>query len=610
MLAAGLALAASGPASAQSISQIDWRPIGGTSLEAGLAAPATGPVSEVWYSIDGAALYARTPSGRVFETRDFERWDRSAASGGAVQASALSAPEPGARVYAPATVSARRYALGAAVYRSDDEGRTWRDMSRFRGRSILGGGLTSLAVSPLDPDEVTIAARTGVWRSLDGGITWSGLNDELPNLPVRKILAVRPVRIAIEGAEAVQRGGRRAWQLIAAEQSLAEERLRVRVGTLAGFAATQAIAQGDQIYAAGAGRIASSPDGGRTWRTLPSADNSVATAIFAARTLPTSALAAVTLGDGARLLRTTNGGIFWDDVTANLSAARIGGVAADVETGSIYAATDQGLFVTYGDLRAAAPATPWRRVDLPASAQAAALDVRLDDAGNQIYVAIEGYGVFAAMAPHRLRAPKVVNAADRTERAAAPGALLSVLGRGVATVKAGDLDVPVLAASPGETQIQVPFEATGPTLSLALGAGEARSNLTMPLVDVSPAIFLDRDGVPMILDADTGTLLEPGRAARAGSRIQILATGLGRVTPNWPTGLAAPQTNPPRVIAPVRVLLDRSPVEVTRATLAPGFAGFYLVEVQIPDVVNVGPAELIIESNSQRSTAVSIQLAQ
>jgi uncharacterized protein (TIGR03437 family) len=117
----------------------------------------------------------------------------------------------------------------------------------------------------------------------------------------------------------------------------------------------------------------------------------------------------------------------------------------------------------------------------------------------------------------------------------------------------------------------------------------------------------------MILDADQGVLLDVSTPARAGTPIQILATGLGKVAPEWPTGLAAPTENPPRVVAPVRVVLDRVPLEASRATLAPGYIGFYVVEFQIPDVVNEGPAELYLEVGDgpgQQSSRVSIHLAQ
>jgi len=43
-----------------------------------LASPATGPVERVWYSAGGSMLFARTPSGKVFETADFETWAAAA----------------------------------------------------------------------------------------------------------------------------------------------------------------------------------------------------------------------------------------------------------------------------------------------------------------------------------------------------------------------------------------------------------------------------------------------------------------------------------------------------------------------------------------------------
>ena len=91
-------------------------------------------------------------------------------------------------------------------------------------------------------------------------------------------------------------------------------------------------------------------------------------------------------------------------------------------------------------------------------------------------------------------------------------------------------------------------------------------------------------------------------------RIQILATGLGRVRPDWPTGLPAPLDNPPAVRTPMQVFLDRTPLEVTRATLAPGYVGLYVVEVQLPAVVNAGQVELYIFADNQAGNRVQIYL--
>jgi len=130
----------------------------------------------------------------------------------------------------------------------------------------------------------------------------------------------------------------------------------------------------------------------------------------------------------------------------------------------------------------------------------------------------------------------------------------------------------------------------------------------LPLAAAAPVIFVARDGSPMLLDADKGVMLDAMTAAHSGTRIQILATGLGRVTPEWPTGVPAPLDNPPLVAGNVHVYLDREPVEVTRAELAPGYVGFYLVEIAVPKISNYGPAELYLDVDGASSNRVRVYI--
>jgi uncharacterized protein (TIGR03437 family) len=201
-----------------------------------------------------------------------------------------------------------------------------------------------------------------------------------------------------------------------------------------------------------------------------------------------------------------------------------------------------------------------------------------------------------------------VNAADFSTRPAAPGSLMSVLGGPVRSARVGDLEFPILATSDTATQIQVPFEVKGPSIALALDAASGRLSIGLAVQPTSPAIFVDRDGAPMLLDADNGLMLDAANTAHSNARIQILATGLGRVKPEWTTGLAAPLENPPMVAAKMQAFLDRAPVTVTRATLAPGYVGLYLIELQLPALVNAGPAELYVLADGQESNRVRLYL--
>jgi uncharacterized protein (TIGR03437 family) len=239
---------------------------------------------------------------------------------------------------------------------------------------------------------------------------------------------------------------------------------------------------------------------------------------------------------------------------------------------------------------------------------AAAMDVMLDTGGNQLYVAFQGAGIFAAMAPHRLKDPRVVSAGDMLVRPAAPGSLLSVVGRNVQSAQAGDKPAPVLAASDDQSHIQVPFDVSGSTLNLSMNSATGKITLDLPLKNVSPSVFVDRDGSPLVMNADTGLLLDAATPAKSGSRIQIFTTGLGKVKPDWPTGIAAPLENSPRVVAATKVYLDRQPIDVSRAILAPGYIGFYLIEVQLPNIVNSGPAELYVEVEGHQSNRVRVHL--
>jgi uncharacterized protein (TIGR03437 family) len=599
----------------------DWRRIGNSSVELSLAAPATGPVDRVWYAEDGARLYAHTVSGLVFETADFESWRESRQAFSATEESAVAKvlgapPEPSAKVQPSAADRARLYALGKQVYRSDDGGLSWTNLTAYKNRSIIGDDMRGLASSPRDPDEIAVANGRGVWRSLDGGLSWTGLNQSLPNLPVRKIESLpagsQGVRVVTEGVGVMEwaPGERRAWRVAASET--ADQALRNLLSKSLGAAITTVAAGGDYVYAGTSdGRLWASADRGTTWLLSRPADGTPIEGLNADAADPRFAVAALGAGragvKAAHILRTPNGGIFWDDLTSNLPDAAAHGVAFDHASGTLYAATSAGLYYAAVDAQNSLATAKWSRVggNLPA---APVSDVRLDVGGNQLYAALEGYGVYAAMAPHRVQALRVVNAADFSGRAAAPGSLLSVLGSRVDSALAGQLSAPVLAVSDRETQIQVPFEARGSSVALSLNASQGLVNVGMPLETTSPAVFVDRDGTPMLLDADSGVMLDAMNPAHSHSRIQILATGLGRVRPDWPTGRAAPLENPPQVVATVKAYLDRVPVEVTRATLAPGYIGFYLIEVQLPSIVNYGSAEIYLDADSRSSNRVRIYI--
>jgi uncharacterized protein (TIGR03437 family) len=610
----GLALAGVLLAAAQT--QPDWRKVGGSSVELMLASPATGPVERVWYSADGSLLFARTPSGKVFETADFGTWAavaEAAETNTLIPATAARLPEPGARVVSTAGNPSIMYSLGQQLLRSEDGGHSWTNLTAYKSESVLGSGQHSLAISPADPDQLAIANDYGVWRSMDGGLSWAGLNRSLPNLAVRRILSTPSgtagARIQVDGLGVLELPpGGSVWVPAAGAEVLNEAALRQRYSAVVRADITVSGSSGDVVYAGSSdGRIWVSFDGGQTFPAPPWQAGGRVESIFVDAAEPRVALAALGGENGPHVLRTTNSGNFWDPLDGNLPDAPAHGVTAERAAGAVYVATDKGVFLARVDLENASRPDPVAWVSLsdrlPA---AAATDVRLDPAGVQLFAALDGHGVYAAAAPHRLRNLRIVNAADFSTRAAAPGSLLSVIGGMVNAARGGNLDYPVLAASDGESQIQVPFEAVGPNVSLAFETNAGQVTLTEQVQPVSPAIFVGHDGSPWLYDADTGLLIDARNTAHSNGRVQIMATGLGKVRPDWPTGLAAPLEDPPVVAASIRAFLDGSPVEVSRATLAPGYIGFYLIEVQLPAITNAGVSELHISAGGQESNHVQI----
>ncbi len=161
----------------------DWRHIGNFTVELGLAGPASGPVRRVWYGT-GGALFAQTEPGRVYQTTDLENWQRTTAAAppAIVNSKAQSLPEAGALTRALAGNDGRVYAFGNFVYRSDDGGAHWENMTAYRGVSLVGS-VVDLVIAPGNSDEIVTAGAAGVFRSVDGGRSWSALNQGLPNLP-------------------------------------------------------------------------------------------------------------------------------------------------------------------------------------------------------------------------------------------------------------------------------------------------------------------------------------------------------------------------------------------------------------------------------------------
>ena len=58
----------------------------------------------------------------------------------------------------------------------------------------------------------------------------------------------------------------------------------------------------------------------------------------------------------------------------------------------------------------------------------------------------------------------------------------------------------------------------------------------------------------------------------------------------------------------MKAFLDGVPLLVERAILAPGYIGFYVIEVQLPPLANFGSSQLYISADGQESNRVQIAI--
>jgi uncharacterized protein (TIGR03437 family) len=599
-----------------------WRQVGSSAVELNLASPATGAMKQVWYSDDGSTLYARTASDKVYATTDFDTW-RAVANAPEPQvesapvAPVARLPELGVQLVAASANTYQIFALGRNLYRSDDGGHSWANLTAYKAQSVVGFGQHSLAVSPADPDQAVVANDYGVWRSMDGGLSWTGLNLRLPNLAVQRILSTPTgaagVRVLVDKRPFELPPSGTVWEPVEGSRLEDEDLATQKYSQLLQADISTVATSGDTVIVGSAdGRIWWSQDGGKMAGSAMPPGMEVKPGnrierVWVDAAEPWVALAALS-GSGSHVLRTTNYGRSWDALDSpSLPNSPAWSVTGDRSAGAVYVATERGVFYGHADLENSTSApVVWQNLTPDPLPAVRATDVRLDPVGVQLYIALDGYGVYRAPAPHRAGGLRIVNAADYSNRAAAPGSLLSVIGTPVNSVRGSNLDYPVLQVLDSASQIQVPFEAVGPNVLLTLQTPAGPQTRGIAVQPVSPAILTGSDGVPVIADADSGLAIDGRNPTHSGARIQIMATGLGKVRPDWPTGVAAPPDNPPEVVANVKAFLGGKPLEVTRATLAPLFIGFYVIEIQLPQVTNAGPSVLHVSADGQESNRVQI----
>jgi uncharacterized protein (TIGR03437 family) len=236
-----------------------------------------------------------------------------------------------------------------------------------------------------------------------------------------------------------------------------------------------------------------------------------------------------------------------------------------------------------------------------------------EDENGELYIGDQASGsvfLITAGAP-ATSAAGVVNAASFAS-GISPGSLATLFGTGITStggivnattfpiantlagtsVTLNGIAAPIVAVASigGQEQInfQVPYELAGASRASVVVTANGRSSspVEVPIAAAQPEVF----GV--VSEGDTAV---------------IYATGLGAVTNAPATGRAASREPLSRVVAPVDVRIGGTSVPVTFAGLAPGYAGLYQINAQVPQSAT-GRTEVTVSVSGAMSKPVSIEL--
>jgi uncharacterized protein (TIGR03437 family) len=152
--------------------------------------------------------------------------------------------------------------------------------------------------------------------------------------------------------------------------------------------------------------------------------------------------------------------------------------------------------------------------------------------------------------------------------------------------------VPLLYVSEGQINLLIPpKQAKGPAKLRVAREGQAGPEVTISVVDASPALFVSPAGLAIATHGDNSVITREHPAA-GGELIVIYAAGMGKTDAMPANGEIPPYASQLVNRGSLQVLLDGvavDPAQVRYAGLTPGSAGLYQINVVLPDKPGADP---------------------
>jgi uncharacterized protein (TIGR03437 family) len=220
-------------------------------------------------------------------------------------------------------------------------------------------------------------------------------------------------------------------------------------------------------------------------------------------------------------------------------------------------------------------------------------------------------------APFYSRA-SVVNAADNQSGAFAPNTIGTIYGTNLAyatvalsadevhggtipsvlpgtgvEVLVGGIPAGIYYVCPTQINFLIPSILTpGPSDVLVAIDGLHGPDIPVQISAAAPAFF-QLDAGDVIATLPDGTVITPQAPAKPGDIVVLYATGLGAVVPPLDDREVSTAAQWIQNLADLKITLDGAAIDSTRilyAGVAPGFAGLYQINLQLPATVGANPA--------------------
>ena len=164
-------------------------------------------------------------------------------------------------------------------------------------------------------------------------------------------------------------------------------------------------------------------------------------------------------------------------------------------------------------------------------------------------------------------------------------------------------------ASPGQVNVQVPWELQGQTsaqVKVTLYGYSYGSVVTVPLADTAPAFFDIGGGIAAARDQNNAVVTTANPVKR-GQVVQLYMNGLGPVTNGPASGEFASTTVLTYTKAKdAAVTIGGQPAQVLFSGLAPGFPGLYQVNAVVPTGISAGTVPITLTIAGATAKALTL----